>query len=111
MRGEGAFNMYMIYFYVPESHLEIVKEAIFKAGAGNIGNYNHCAWQTLGESQFMPLKGSDAFIGEVGKLEKMAEYKVEVVCENTKIKLVIDALKKSHPYETPAYQVMELADV
>lgn len=98
--------MFKITFYTPESHLEIVKNAMFAAGAGKIGNYSHCAWQTLGEGQFLPLSDSDAYIGEVGKLEKVQEYKVEMICDNNHISQVIQALKSSHPYEQPAYFVL-----
>ncbi|MDX2165218.1 MAG: NGG1p interacting factor NIF3 [Gammaproteobacteria bacterium] len=100
--------MLQIYFYVPESHLEIVKNAMFEAGAGKIGNYGHCSWQVLGQGQFKPLEGSEYFIGEMGKVGKIPEYKVEMVCDHDHIGAVIDALKKAHPYEEPAYQVIRL---
>ena len=103
--------MYKICFYVPESHLEDVKNALFTAGAGKIGNYSCCAWQILGEGQFMPLSDSKAFIGEANKLEKLPEYKVETVCEDKLIQSVMAALKKAHPYEEPAYQVIRLETV
>ena len=96
--------MYKIEFYVPESGLEKVKNAMFQAGAAVIGNYDCCAWQIKGEGQFRPLEGSKPFIGETNKIEKIPEYKVELVCPDDKIKEVIAALKASHPYETPAYQ-------
>ena len=98
--------MYKISFYVPEDYIEQVKTALFDAGAGRIGDYSHCAWQTKGMGQFMPLQGSDAFIGEINSLEKVAEYKVEMICSEAHIHAAIAALKNSHPYETPAYQVI-----
>jgi structural hemagglutinin/hemolysin toxin protein RtxA len=100
--------MYKICFYVPESHLEQVKNAMFSAGAGKIGNYSCCAWQVAGEGQFMPLTGSHAFIGEQDQREKVAEYKVEMVCAKAHIHAVIAALKTAHPYEEPAYQVWQV---
>ncbi|OGT45735.1 MAG: NGG1p interacting factor NIF3 [Gammaproteobacteria bacterium RIFCSPHIGHO2_12_FULL_41_20] len=100
--------MFKICFYVPVTHTEQVKNAMFNAGAGKIGNYSHCAWQILGEGQFMPLTGSHAFIGSEGNLEKIAEYKVEMVCAEQSITSVIAALKKTHPYEEPAYQIIKL---
>ena len=60
--------MYKISFYVPENYIEQVKNALFDAGAGRIGDYSHCAWETKGIGQFMPLPGSDAFIGETNRL-------------------------------------------
>ncbi len=101
--------MYKLYFYVPESHLEVVKEAIFAKGAGNIGNYAKCCWQVIGEGQFMPLENSQAFLGQPGIVEKVAEYKVEVVVKDDLIADVILALKQAHPYETPAYGYWKVA--
>jgi structural hemagglutinin/hemolysin toxin protein RtxA len=96
--------MYMLCFFVPEAQVELVKNAIFATGAGSIGHYQHCAWQTLGEGQFMPLAGSNAFIGNVNQLERIAEYKVEIVCTEEQIQAAVAALKMAHPYETPSYQ-------
>ena len=99
--------MYMLFFLVPETHLDCVKNAIFSTGAGQIGGYQHCAWQTLGRGQFMPLYGSNAFIGEINQLETVPEYKVEIACQKAHIKPAIEALKQAHPYETPAYHVIQ----
>lgn len=98
--------MYKINFYVPNADCEKVKEAMFAMGAGCIGNYERCAWQIKGEGQFCPKEGSNPHIGELDKLERIEEYKVEMVCEDDKLKAVIAALKKSHPYEEPAYQII-----
>jgi hypothetical protein len=62
--------MYKLCFFVPESHLETVKEAIFEAGAGRIGDYDRCCWQVLGDGQFRPLPGSQPFSGKQGELER-----------------------------------------
>ncbi|WP_186646356.1 NGG1p interacting factor NIF3 [Fluviispira vulneris] len=102
--------MYKIYFFVPKTHVEKVKNAMFAKGAGQIGNYSCCAWQTLGEGQFMPLKSSNPFLGELNKLEKVPEYKVEMICPEKNIRDVIIALKTSHPYEEPAYEVVRIED-
>ena len=98
---------YLLSFLAPETHLDSIKNAVFAVGAGSIGHYQHCAWQTLGEGQFMPLPGSNAFIGEVNKLEKVAEYKVEIICTKEQIKDAVAAMKTAHPYETPAYHVLQ----
>lgn len=100
--------MHKLCFYVPATHVEIVKAAIFAAGAGRVGDYDCCAWQALGEGQFRPLPGSKPFIGEQGAIEKVAEYKVETVCEDALIGAAVAALKRAHPYEEPAYQVWRL---
>lgn len=103
--------MYQLQFYVPCSHLESVKSALFDAGAGAIGNYDCCAWQTLGKGQFRPLANSRPFIGSIGTLESVDEYKVEMVCETALIKKVLRALMNSHPYQTPAYSVWEIKSI
>ena len=94
---------YKFEVYVPLTHAEELKTALFEAGAGRIGNYDRCCWQSVGTGQFRPLAGSNAFIGEKGKLEKVEEAKVELLCPGDKIKQIIAALKENHPYETPAF--------
>ena len=100
--------MYQLVFYVPATHCETVKSALFAARAGKIGEYDQCAWQVLGQGQFRPLKNSNAFIGEVNTLEQLPEYRVEMVCDKANIKQVLTALLASHPFETPAYHVLEM---
>ncbi len=100
--------MYKLGFYVPSSHLEAVKSRCFAVGAGRIGDYEHCCWQTLGQGQFRPLPESSPFIGERGELEQLAEYRVEMVCERAVVRAVVDALIAAHPYETPAWDLVEL---
>jgi hypothetical protein len=103
--------LYQLIFYVPESHLETVKSALFAAGAGRIGDYDQCAWQTLGTGQFRPLIGSKPFIGSIDQVESVAEYKVEMVCEAGQIKNALQALLAAHPYQTPAYSVLEMQTI
>lgn len=100
--------MYKICFYVPESHLEQVKIAVFNAGAGRIGDYDSCCWQVLGQGQFRPLVGSKPFMGQHGAVEVVAEYRVEMVCEPQFIKAAVAALLASHPYEEPAWDVVAM---
>jgi hypothetical protein len=95
--------MYKLCFYVPESHLDAVKTAVFAAGAGRIGDYDQCCWQISGQGQFRPLPGSQPFIGETGALEIVEEYRVEMVCVDDRIKAAVAALKSAHPYEEPAF--------
>ena len=76
---------------------------MFEAGAGRVGNYDCCAWQTRGEGQFRPLDGSTPFLGNQGQIETVIEYKLELVCEGPCLKAVIAALKRAHPYEEVAY--------
>lgn len=95
-----------IEFYVPEEQLQRVKQAMFDAGAGKVGDYDSCAWQILGEGQFKPGDGSNPFKGKRGSLETLNEYKVEMVCAEQFIVQVISAMKHSHPYEEVAYSVI-----
>ena len=100
--------MYKLCFYVPETHLEIVKGAVFDAGAGRIGDYDRCCWQVLGQGQFRPLAGSKPFLGSPGEVEQVAEYRVEMVCERGIIGEVVTALLQAHPYEEPAWDVIAI---
>ena len=103
--------MYKLSFYVPESHLAVVKAAVFSAGAGRIGDYEHCCWQALGQGQFRPMPGSKPFIGEQGRLETLPEFKVEMVCDDQYIADVISSLIQAHPYQEPAYDVSQMVTV
>ena len=98
-------------FYVPESHLEAVKKAVFLAGAGKIETYDQCCWQVKGQGQFRPLKGSNAFIGEVGRLENIEEYRVEMLLDNAFKTEVFKAFKSAHPYEVPAFDFVKVESV
>lgn len=100
--------MYQLIFYVPESHLEPVKAASFAAGGGRIGEYDHCCWQTLGQGQFRASENADPFIGESGQVERVPEYKVEMVCASDVVKAVVDAMLSAHPYEEPAWSVFPM---
>jgi hypothetical protein len=102
--------VYKLAFFVPASHVDVVKAAVFAAGGGRIGDYDHCAWQTLGQGQFRPLDGSQPFLGQTGQVEVVEEWKVELVVADDLIAQVVAALKQSHPYETPAYEVWRLAE-
>lgn len=103
--------MYKLVFFVPESHLERVKDTVFALGAGKTLKYSHCCWQVLGQMQFKPLPASDPAIGEQGKLTLTNEYRVEMICEERYLKTVIEGLKKVHPYEEPAYEIYKLEQV
>lgn len=101
--------MVSLYFYVPASHVEQVKTAIFANGAGRLGHYDCCAWQTLGTGQFRPLAGSQPSLGQHDQLETVPEFKVETICHEQDLPAVLAALLDSHPYETPAYGFTHLS--
>lgn len=103
--------MLKLCFYVPGSHLEAVKQAIFATGGGRIGRYDSCCWQVQGLGQFRPLPGSQPHLGEQGSLERVAEWRVELVLADELIaRQAVAALKAAHPYETPAYDVVQVLD-
>lgn len=103
--------MYKLGFYVPDSHVEAVKSALFAAGAGRIGNYDSCCWQVMGQGQFRALHGSAPYIGQQGVVEKVPEWRVEMVCEVSLLKAAVVALRTSHPYEEPAFDLVKLETV
>lgn len=104
-------SLYLIAVYIPTNHLELVKQAMFDAGAGKIGDYDACSWQSAGTGQFRPLSGSQPFIGQTNLVETVEEYKVELVCDQGHIHDVLQAMLQAHPYETPAYHVLPVMDI
>lgn len=103
--------MYKLSFFVPDTALEQVKQAVFATGAGRIGQYDHCCWQVLGQGQFRPLAGSNPHIGTQGQVERVDEWKVELVCSDELIQQAVAAMKQAHPYEEPAYDVWKLESI
>lgn len=100
--------MYKLCVFVPESHLDAVKDALFIAGAGKIGDYDCCCWQVKGQGQFRPLQGSSPYFGKQDKLEVVSEYKLELVCDDSQMREAVMAMKQTHPYDEPAYDVVKL---
>lgn len=97
--------MFKLVFFVPEDDVERVKEALFATGAGRYPRYDKCAWQTIGTGQFRPLEGSSPHIGRQDALERVTEYRVEILCRDTVVREAVRALISAHPYEEPAYEV------
>ncbi len=92
-----------------KKYCDSLKSAMFNAGAGKLGDYDCCAWQiSMGTGQFRPLKGSSPFLGKTNEIEKVEEIKIELVCKEDVLENVITAIKKSHPYETPAFQYWQV---
>jgi dinuclear metal center YbgI/SA1388 family protein len=88
-----------------------VHDALSAAGAGHIGDYSHCSFATAGTGQFKPLDGANPAIGEVGRLERVAETRLEMVLPRRIRAQVVAALRATHPYEEPAFDVLELAEL
>jgi dinuclear metal center YbgI/SA1388 family protein len=97
-----------VVVFVPETHSKQVREAMSAAGAGHIGNYSHCTFNSTGQGTFMPEEGTNPFIGQQGDLEFVDEIKIETIVPNYLQNKVIQAIMKAHPYEEPAYDVYPL---
>ena len=96
--------------YVPEADAERVRGALSEAGAGRIGDYESASFTSPGEGRFRPLEGASPAVGRVGDLEVVGEARIEVVLDRRRRSEVIAAMLVAHPYETPAWDVVELAD-
>lgn len=94
--------------FVPQSHLENVRSAISKAGAGWTGNYSDCTFQCQGEGTFKGLEGANPYIGSVGELEKVQEHRLETIFTEEIQTGVINAMLEAHPYEEVAYDIYPL---
>jgi len=84
---------------VPESHADIVREAIGKIGGGKVGNYAFCSFSSRGIGRFKPLEGAHPAIGSVGNIESVPEERIEVTCEREQVQEVVKAIREVHPYE------------
>ena len=94
-----------------EDHLDRVISSLASAGAGTIGQYDECAFAAVGEGRFRPLPGARPAIGRVGDRERVRETRVEMVLPRRRRTAVLAALLEVHPYETPAFDVYELASL
>jgi hypothetical protein len=94
--------------FVPREALDAVREALFAAGAGRIGNYEHCSWYTEGTGTFLGGEGSSPSVGQAGREERVAELRLETVFPVERQEEVLTALRGAHPYEEPAFDVYEL---
>jgi dinuclear metal center YbgI/SA1388 family protein len=112
LEGAPEAPLDKIITFVPTGpDLGAVHRALADAGAGNIGDYSHCSFATAGTGQFMPLDGAHPAIGQVGRLERVAETRLEMVLPRGRRAAVVAALRAAHPYEEPAFDLLELAPV
>ena len=103
-------NKVKIFVTVTKDNLEDVRTAMCEAGAGIIGNYSFCSASTKTVGTFMPNDNANPYIGDKNKLEFVEEEKLEVICDIEKVKKVIQELRKVHPYEEPAIDIVPLID-
>ncbi|OBK72916.1 Nif3-like dinuclear metal center hexameric protein [Mycobacterium sp. 1274761.0] len=97
--------------YVPTENADVVREAMFGAGAGHIGDYSHCSWSVGGTGQFLPQEGASPAIGRVGSVERVAEDRIEMIAPARLRGHVLAALRHAHPYEEPAFDILAMAPV
>ena len=102
--------MYKLIYFVPREYKESTKEALFNIGVGKFNNYEFCCFETLGTGQFKPIREANPFIGDIGKIEQVEEYRIEMICINELIQKAVDMLKFAHPYDEVAYDVIKLED-
>ncbi len=96
---------------VPETHTDIVRNAMGLAGAGKIGNYSFCTFSSKGIGRFRPETGANPHVGQVGKLEEVSEERIETICSRENLQKVIEAIKKAHPYDEVALDIYPLENI
>jgi dinuclear metal center YbgI/SA1388 family protein len=106
---EPKARAYKLTTFVPEASLETVAEALFDAGAGRIGNYTRCSFRTAGTGTFVGDETTNPTVGEPGKFERAPEVKLETLCPIDRVADILTALRHSHPYEEPAFDLIKLA--
>ncbi|MFA5829037.1 MAG: hypothetical protein WC843_00870 [Candidatus Gracilibacteria bacterium] len=102
------FKFVKIVVFTPLTHADQIREALAKAWAGQIGNYDSCSFSSRGIGRFRPLKGAKPFIGEMEKLEEVEEERIEVICSKENLEATLAAVKEAHPYEEPAIDIIPL---
>ncbi len=104
----GTLPLYKLVVYVPVGHEKVVESALFAAGAGTIGAYDHCSFASVGTGRFRPGAESAPFIGRPGEESTPPEVRIETIVSAERVAKVIDKLRKAHPYEEPAYDLLLL---
>lgn len=100
--------MYKIVTFIPIKEADKMRQAVGDAGAGVLGKYHHASFSTRGVGRFIPSEGAHPAIGEIGKMSEVEEERIEVICDEDKIKDVIAAIRKAHPYEEIPLEIYEL---
>lgn len=107
--GPGGPDLDKWVIFVPPDHAAGLCEAVFAAGAGQIGQYSCCSWSVTGTGQFLPQDGASPAVGSIGAVERLAEDRVEVIAPARLRAAVLAAMRAAHPYEEPAFDVIALA--
>ena len=102
------FSFCKLEIFLPERHLEQVRQALWSVDAGHIGNYDRCLSCSRVESCWRPLEGTSPYLGAQGELCTQPELKIEVTCLASRVEETIQAVKQAHPYEEPVINVIPL---
>ncbi|MEN6350951.1 MAG: Nif3-like dinuclear metal center hexameric protein [Syntrophomonas sp.] len=103
-------DLFKLVVFVPNSHVESVRQALAQAGAGYLGAYSDCSFRTPGTGAFRPQAGSNPFIGTAGQLEEVEEYRLETVVYRRDLNRVLQVMKQAHPYEEVAYDLFHMVN-
>jgi len=104
-------NKCKISVTLPEDKADELRQVIGDAVGGKVGNYTHCNFSVKGVGRFLPVAGANPAIGQVGELEEVIEERIEITCDQTHLKAVVEAIKQHHPYEEPAIDIYKLVDL
>jgi len=105
---EGKGTEYKLVTFVPAEAVEKVSRALFDAGAGRIGDYSSCSFRSGGTGTFLGGESTNPTVGKKGKMERAEELRVETVIPISRVSEIVAALRRSHPYEEPAFDLVQL---
>ena len=104
-------NYVTIVITVPETHADLVREAMGRAGAGKVGDYSYCSYSVKGIGRFMPNNGSNPYLGKEDVLEEVVEERIETVCNRSVLEYVLKEIKKVHPYEETVIDIYPIYEI
>lgn len=104
-------EMVKVVVYTPASHANIIREALGAVGAGKVGDYEYCSFSIKGIGRFKPMPGAHPAIGQIGKMEEVAEEQIGTVCLKKDLEKIIKAVKAVHPYEEMAFDAYPLLNI
>lgn len=99
---------YKVIVTIPENEADKLREAIGNAGGGKVGSYIHCSFSVKGTGRFLPIDGAKPAIGQISQFEEVAEERIEITCDDARIKAVVAAIREAHSYEEPSIDIYEL---
>lgn len=101
-------NFVKVVVFIPADYADRLRQAAGEAGAGHVGNYSFCSFSSRGIGRFKPENGAEPFIGCIGKIEEVEEERIEFVCARADLDKIIAAIKRVHPYEEIALELISL---